>query len=196
MRLRELILYSITSKRPRFPSRPSEDSSRVRFSSRPKFGFKPWKVSPFTMPCRICAYSSSDRPIPASGFIRPSSSPKPKLKLNGDAADATAPAEDDEPAAEGPAEDGPALIETYIKHRQEREDQIVHVLESANEGEEMGEPQRLWGIVQTIYKAYPQSLWGPAAHGIGLHLKKLQDEGKVKHIGGQGIDSTWELCRL
>lgn len=91
---------------------------------------------------------------------------------------------------------GPTLIETYIKHRQEREDQIISVLESSTEGEVEGEPWRLWSIVQTIYKAYPQNLWAPAAHGIGLHLKKLQNEGKVRHVSGESIESKWELCRV
>lgn len=96
-------------------------------------------------------------------------------------------------------EDGPALIGTYIQHRQDREDQIVDVLQSPVPSTQDGassEAWKLWGIVETIYKSYPQSLWAPAAHGIGLHLKKLEDEGKVRCVGGQGVQSKWELCRM
>lgn len=66
--------HSITSNRPLFPSRPSPESSSPLFSTRLKFGFKPWNVSPFTIFCRIAAYSSSERPIPARGLIFPPSS--------------------------------------------------------------------------------------------------------------------------
>ncbi|KAK7063569.1 Metallo-beta-lactamase domain-containing protein [Favolaschia claudopus] len=37
----------------------------------------------------------------------------------------------------------------------------------------------------TIYSAYPESLWLPAAHGVTLHLRKLEGEGVVKRMVGR-----------
>jgi hypothetical protein len=47
--------------------------------------------------------------------------------------------------------------------------------------------------VSTIYAAYPQNLWEPAARSVDQHLGKLQAEGKVKRLGGEGKDIKWEL---
>ena len=53
-------------------------------------------------------------------------------------------------------EDGPARVKEYIKHRKERERQVVDVLK----GKEGGCSAR--EIVEVIYKDYPKDLWGPA----------------------------------
>lgn len=85
--------------------------------------------------------------------------------------------------------DGPKLIEEYIRHRTEREDQVLAVLSSP------GPTDSGWTIMElvaNIYAKYPQSLWAPAAQGIYLHLKKLQDEGRIKQIG-EGEGSRWTL---
>jgi hypothetical protein len=47
--------------------------------------------------------------------------------------------------------------------------------------------------VATIYAAYPESLWLPAARGVMLHLEKLEGEGVVKRLGGEGTDTRWEF---
>jgi hypothetical protein len=86
--------------------------------------------------------------------------------------------------------EGAKLIGTYIAHRLEREAQIVSVVERP--GPE-GQPWSTWGIVSTIYAAYPQNLWEPAARSVDQHLRKLQAEGKVKRLGGEGKDVQWEL---
>ncbi|KAH7928182.1 Metallo-hydrolase/oxidoreductase [Leucogyrophana mollusca] len=86
--------------------------------------------------------------------------------------------------------EGPKLISTYIEHRTERENQIVHVMKQPPPE---GQPWSTWGIVSTIYAAYPQNLWLPAANSVDQHLKKLQAEGKVRHLGGEGKDVKWEL---
>lgn len=90
---------------------------------------------------------------------------------------------------------GPELIKTYIKHRLEREDQIVQVIKSPLPPllAEAHAHWTTWSLVSTIYSAYPQSLWLPAAHGVDLHLKKLEGEGKVKRLGGEGKDTQWEF---
>jgi len=92
-------------------------------------------------------------------------------------------------------EKGRKLIETYIQHRLEREDQIVQVLGS-DEGRKVDDPCTTWSIVSKIYAAYPQNLWLPAANGVNLHLKKLEKDGRVKQVGGEGKDSQWVLVKI
>ncbi|KAF7441168.1 hypothetical protein PC9H_001517 [Pleurotus ostreatus] len=92
--------------------------------------------------------------------------------------------------------DGTGLISTYIKHRLEREEQIVQVLRGVNTAEERTAPPQsatTWNIVSVIYAAYPESLWAPAAHSVDLHLKKLEKDGKAKKLGGEGKDTNWQL---
>lgn len=100
----------------------------------------------------------------------------------------------------GPVVDnGPSLIETYIKHRLEREAQIVDVLggkaPQGKEGDSDGSPATwtIWNIVSQIYKDYPENLWLPAAYGVGLHLKKLEGDGRARCLGGDGADQQWAL---
>ncbi|KAG8737297.1 hypothetical protein FRC10_008372 [Ceratobasidium sp. 414] len=106
-----------------------------------------------------------------------------------------------------PAETAKSYIETYISHREEREKQILSVLRKE------GGRLTIRGIVKSIYAEYPESLWAAAAHGVGLHLKKLEVEGRAKRSGGgvtglggtlveggkleavgaAGMDVEWEL---
>ena len=93
---------------------------------------------------------------------------------------------------------GPSLIKSYIKHRLEREEQIVQVLstlpivQSSDGGTDRW---TTWKIVTVIYREYPESLWLAAAHGVDLHLRKLEGEGKVKKVSGEDKDTEWELAR-
>jgi len=93
-------------------------------------------------------------------------------------------------------DDGPELIEEYIRHRLEREAQIVQVLQTESEDRER-EREGVWtiqDIVAVIYKDYPQNLWAPAARGVRLHLRKLEDEGRVRCLGGgEGLDEKWKV---
>ena len=77
-------------------------------------------------------------------------------------------------------------IEMYIRHRLEREEQIVQVLRDKGAATVMA-------LVAVIYAAYPTSLWTAAAHGVVLHLNKLEGEGRAKCIGGNGHESEWQL---
>lgn len=86
-------------------------------------------------------------------------------------------------------EDGRKLIKTYIQHRLDREAEIVRILGSDEGGED--DVWTTWTIVSKIYAAYPQNLWLPAAHSVNLHLKKLERDGRVKCIGGEGKDGRW-----
>ena len=103
---------------------------------------------------------------------------------------------------------GRELISTYIKHRLEREAQILSVLKSevpeefreegvvssVDGGEDGKTYWTTWTLVKTIYKSYPESLWLPAARGVMLHMKKLEGEGTVKRVGsGEGKDIRWDI---
>ena len=85
---------------------------------------------------------------------------------------------------------GPDVISMYIRHRQEREDQILKILANPPSN---GNLWTTWSIVSVIYAAYPQSLWLPAARSVELHLCKLEGEGRVKRLGGGGKDVEWNL---
>ncbi|KAI7898297.1 beta-lactamase-like protein [Cokeromyces recurvatus] len=63
-------------------------------------------------------------------------------------------------------------IQEYIRHRLERENQILDMFREKAALSPLD-------IVQTIYKGYPESLHLPAARGIVFHLIKLQRDGKV-----------------
>lgn len=86
--------------------------------------------------------------------------------------------------------DGPKLIDEYSRHRMEREAQIVQLLSVPTPS---GNAWRVEELVATMYADYPRSLWGPAAHGVLLHLMKLKTEQRVEHLEGEGEQSTWVL---
>ena len=96
---------------------------------------------------------------------------------------------------------GRETIATYIKHRMEREAQIVDVLrlpvpvelQSSDSDFKLDGQQKLWtiwNVVRYIYKSYPENLWLPATRSVHLHLKKLEGEGIVRCVGGgrEGYD--------
>ncbi|KAI0792746.1 lactamase [Abortiporus biennis] len=83
--------------------------------------------------------------------------------------------------------EGPQHVSTYLRHRLDRENQILKVLQSTDPVKDW----TTWDIVGTIYKRYPQKLWEPAAHSVDLHLKKLAKEGRVEHLGGEGKEAKW-----
>jgi glyoxylase-like metal-dependent hydrolase (beta-lactamase superfamily II) len=72
----------------------------------------------------------------------------------------------------GPIVDDPAaLIDEYIAHRQQREQQILQaILDGARTVDE---------IVRRVYPALPASLSPAAADSVRAHLAKLRDEGRA-----------------
>ena len=95
---------------------------------------------------------------------------------------------------------GRETIATYIKHRLEREEQVLAVLRSPVPAELQGDAistdrslWTTWNLVRKIYKSYPENLWLPAARGIDLHLRKLEGDGILRQAGGDGVDCSWEL---
>jgi len=102
---------------------------------------------------------------------------------------------------------GSETIATYIKHRMEREAQIVEVLrlpvpiefQSSEAHDTDGQQQQrwtIWNLVRYIYQSYPENLWLPATRSVHLHLKKLEGEGFVRCVGGEGKDMIWELVAI
>ncbi|KAI0713584.1 Metallo-hydrolase/oxidoreductase [Earliella scabrosa] len=82
--------------------------------------------------------------------------------------------------------DGLAKVAMYLKHRVEREEQILRVLRQVVPDGIQGFSTDGWtteAIVATIYAKYPKELWAPAAHSVELHLNKLVGEGRVEKVG-------------
>ncbi|EZA54763.1 Beta-lactamase-like protein 2-like protein [Ooceraea biroi] len=76
----------------------------------------------------------------------------------------------------GPVIDDPApRVQFYINHRQQREDEILRMLDEQND-----KPLTEMDIVKQLYKETPENLWLVAAYTVGLHLRKLQKEGKAQ----------------
>jgi ribonuclease/clavin/mitogillin len=68
-------------------------------------------------------------------------------------------------------EDPLALIDEYVAHRAEREQQILKaILEGA---------RTVPDIVRRVYPALPDSLSGAAAESVRAHLAKLRDDGRA-----------------
>ncbi|KAG6893952.1 hypothetical protein C0993_012628, partial [Termitomyces sp. T159_Od127] len=93
---------------------------------------------------------------------------------------------------------GKELISGYINHRLDREAQILRVLQdhpppAGPDASVAPENWTTWTIVTTLYAAYPESLWLPAAHGVDLHLKKLEKDGVVRRLAGELQHTSWEL---
>ncbi|KAG0366017.1 beta-lactamase-like protein [Gamsiella multidivaricata] len=107
-------------------------------------------------------------------------------------------------------EDGPAKIREYIAHRLDREKQILSVLTSSGGGSSNGSSiadssisgvssvkpntgKTAMQIVAVVYEAYPPSLHPAAEHQVLLHLKKLEQDGKVRRGAAEEIsDAVWE----
>lgn len=87
-------------------------------------------------------------------------------------------------------------ISEYIKHRQQREDEVLRVLQyskldvSNNESEPERKGWTPLGLVKVIYRDVPESLHLPASHGITQVLMKLENEGRVVHSDDSG---EWRL---
>lgn len=67
-------------------------------------------------------------------------------------------------------------IQSYLSHRQAREDQIVQVLQQNRTSTAMG-------LVKVIYKDVREDLHLAAEYGVKQHLEKLEKEGRVKPHG-------------
>ncbi|KAI2795183.1 Atrochrysone carboxyl ACP thioesterase [Penicillium oxalicum] len=89
-------------------------------------------------------------------------------------------------------------IQEYIKHRQQREEEVIRVLrygqleapvgvvDSEIEARPALTPLQ---VVKQIYVGVPESLHLPASHGVSLVLEKLREEGKTV----QEASGAWRL---
>jgi hydroxyacylglutathione hydrolase len=81
----------------------------------------------------------------------------------------------------GPVVDDPAaLIDDSLRHRQERERQIVDALRNGCTSVE--------DVVRRVYGSLPDTLVRAAADGVVAHLVKLADERRAVEV-----DGTWQL---
>lgn len=81
-------------------------------------------------------------------------------------------------------DDGRQRILDYIEHRQQREREVISVLEHARDGKTPME------LVKAIYKDVPENLHEAAAKGVLQIMQKLSREGKVVQ---RESDGRWFL---
>lgn len=71
-------------------------------------------------------------------------------------------------------EDPLEKIKYYIKHRNQREQQILEYFV-----ERPGEKLQAMDVVKVVYKDTPEQLWPAAAYNVSHHLTKLEKEGHL-----------------
>ncbi|KZL87652.1 metallo-beta-lactamase superfamily protein [Colletotrichum incanum] len=83
----------------------------------------------------------------------------------------------------GPVIDnGPSKILEYINHRKAREEQVIHTLRTARQGEGIEGAANAWTpmeLVKVIYHDVPEELHVPASGGVIQILRKLEKEDRV-----------------
>ncbi|XP_005108821.1 endoribonuclease LACTB2 [Aplysia californica] len=77
------------------------------------------------------------------------------------------------------------VLAYYIKHRHDREQQIVQYLK-----DNRGKPSTAMDIVKVVYKGVPENVHLMAANNVTLHLKKLQKE----NVTVSEDDKIWRLA--
>ena len=88
--------------------------------------------------------------------------------------------------AHGPRiENGVAKIREYLEHRRDRERQVLEALEAGD-----SEPM---SMVKRIYVGYPETLHSAAAQSVTSHLKKLEQDGRVRSETTQQGQTRWTL---
>jgi ribonuclease/clavin/mitogillin len=70
-------------------------------------------------------------------------------------------------------EEGKAKVQEYIRHRKQREDQVVETMKG-NEGMTSME------MVKVIYRDYPEQYHAPAEGSVVQVLKKMEGDGRVR----------------
>ncbi|KAJ5779740.1 hypothetical protein N7457_007460 [Penicillium paradoxum] len=95
-------------------------------------------------------------------------------------------------------EDAGARITEYIKHRQQREDEVLRVMRFGKLDVAAGEssPERKQGwtpieLVMRIYRDIPEALHLAASHGVSQVLMKLEAEGRTVYDSESG---KWSLA--
>jgi glyoxylase-like metal-dependent hydrolase (beta-lactamase superfamily II) len=78
--------------------------------------------------------------------------------------------------------DADAKLEEYVRHRAEREGQVLAALADG--------PATIAAMVERIYASYPIEVRPLAARSLLAHLLKLEAEGRAVR-SGRGDDATW-----
>lgn len=68
-------------------------------------------------------------------------------------------------------------IEYYIKHRNQREEQILDFF-----AQHSHKKLNAFDVVESVYKETPEKLWPAAALNVTHHMKKLHREGHLKYF--------------
>ena len=89
----------------------------------------------------------------------------------------------------GPAIPNPiAYVQSFISHREEREDQILGYLKHG--------PQKIADFVPEMYEKYDKRLWYPAAGSVHAHLLHMVETGRAEVIDDHGepkLTATYQL---
>jgi glyoxylase-like metal-dependent hydrolase (beta-lactamase superfamily II) len=77
-------------------------------------------------------------------------------------------------------------LQEYLDHRLEREEQVIHAIESG--------ARTVEGMVEQIYVGYPRVLYPAAGQSVLSHLLKLEREGRaVRQLDASGLEH-WALA--
>lgn len=82
--------------------------------------------------------------------------------------------------------DAAAKLEEYVRHRADREIQLLAALADA--------PRTIAAMVEEIYAGYPPDVRPLAARSVLAHLLKLEGEGRAARTG-KGDDARWSALR-
>ena len=89
----------------------------------------------------------------------------------------------------GPAIPNPiTYVQSFISHREEREDQILGYLKDG--------PQKIADFVPEMYEKYDKRLWYPAAGSVHAHLLHMVETGRAEVIDDHGepkLTATYQL---
>lgn len=84
-------------------------------------------------------------------------------------------------------EDPASVLDEYLRHRLEREAQVLAQLGAAQPGAGVA----IDALVAAIYTAVPKELHPVARFSVWAHLLKLQAEGRARADEPEDIDSAW-----
>lgn len=86
------------------------------------------------------------------------------------------------PAHGAPIDDPPAIVQQYLEHRRQREEQVLTALDAGR--------QTIVAMVDDIYVGLRPALVAMARESVLAHLRKLEREGRVTHA-----DDRWMLVK-
>ena len=81
--------------------------------------------------------------------------------------------------------DAPAVLRSYLAHREERERQVFEGLEAGD--------RTVADLVARIYVDYPEEVRPLAARTVTAHLRKLEHDGRATK-SGRGASQTWSAA--